>query len=115
MSEQQQSFESWCIVELMGHQRMAGYVTEATIAGGAFVRVDVPEGEGQAAYSRLLNPSAIYALNPCDEATARAAAQAFRPKPVQAWELPRQLPAEPDESGVHEDFVVDDHADGGDW
>lgn len=86
--DKQQSFESWCIVELFGHQRMAGYVTEANIAGGAFIRIDVPEAGDQPAFTRLLGPSAIYAMNPCDEQTARAAAAAFRPKPVQQWELP---------------------------
>lgn len=35
-------FESWCIVELFGHQRIAGLVTEQTIGGCNFVRVDVP-------------------------------------------------------------------------
>lgn len=85
-----QTFEAWCIVELMGHQRMAGYVTETQIGGGSFIRVDVPEADGQAAFTRLINPSSIYALNPCDESTARKAAQVFRPKPVTAWELPRE-------------------------
>ena len=37
-----ETFEHWCIVELFGHQRIAGKVSEQTIGGGAFVRVDVP-------------------------------------------------------------------------
>jgi hypothetical protein len=36
------AFEGWAILELMGHRRLAGYVQEATIAGGAFIRLDVP-------------------------------------------------------------------------
>lgn len=30
----------WFIVELMGHRRLAGYVTEQTIAGAGFLPAD---------------------------------------------------------------------------
>ena len=35
-------FNEWALVELFGHQKIVGKVTEATLAGGAFLRVDVP-------------------------------------------------------------------------
>ncbi len=92
MEAKGQSFESWCIVELMGHQRMAGFVTEATIGGGAMIRIDVPECGELPAYTRYLAPGALYAINPCDEKTARAAAASFRPQPVNKWEIDRQVP-----------------------
>ena len=37
-----EKFECWAIVEVMGHSRYAGRVTEQAIGGCAFVRVDVP-------------------------------------------------------------------------
>jgi len=37
------TFESWAIVEVMGHRQFAGYVSEQAIGGASFVRVDVPE------------------------------------------------------------------------
>lgn len=43
MSEAEK-FDSWAILELMGHRKLAGRVSEATLAGGAFVRIDVPSG-----------------------------------------------------------------------
>ncbi|HUX16647.1 MAG TPA: hypothetical protein VMW52_09260, partial [Phycisphaerae bacterium] len=67
MSEQptrREGFCEWCIVELFGHQRMAGLVSEATIGGCAFVRVDVPAAEGAAAYTRFLGQGAVYAMTP---------------------------------------------------
>lgn len=90
MSEQQpQSF--WAIVELMGHQRMAGLVTECTFAGAGMLRVDVPEGEGGAAFTCMISPSAVYAINPVSEAVARAMAQRYRPQPLNEWEIPVAL------------------------
>jgi len=36
------AFEGWAVLELMGHRKLGGFVQEATIAGGAFLRIDVP-------------------------------------------------------------------------
>lgn len=83
--------ERWMIVELMGHQRMAGQVTEVTVAGKGMLRVDVPATDAHPAYSRLVSPEAVYALNPTTEDLAKHAAAAFRPRPVHDWELPRGL------------------------
>lgn len=108
MTEQkQQTFESWCIVELMGHQRMAGFVSEQTIGGASFIRIDVPEVDGAAAFTRYLSAGSIYAINPTTEDLARQAAVAFRPRPVQPYELTRTqaLPA----PAIHDDD------DGGSW
>ena len=37
------TFECFALVEIFGHTRIAGKVTEQVIAGTGFVRVDVPE------------------------------------------------------------------------
>lgn len=84
---------SWMIVELMGHQRMAGEVTEVTVAGKGFLRIDVPATDSEPAFTRFVSPDSVYALNPCSEDVARRAAAAFRPRVVDEWELPsRALP-----------------------
>ena len=88
-------FECWAIIELFGHQRMAGLVTEATIGGCSFVRVDVPvspeEGASHQFITRFLGNGAIYALNPVSEAIAREAANVFGWVPVNAYELPKLM------------------------
>ena len=84
--------EMWAIVELMGHQRMAGLVTEVTVAGAGFLRIDVPATAATPAFTRMVSPSAIYAINPTTEDMAKRAAVAFQPKPVNEWELPKALP-----------------------
>lgn len=96
-----ESFSTWAVVELFGHQRIAGLVTEATIGGCAFVRVDVPEqperparanwdagSPALPAYTRYFGQGAIYALNPCSEQIARRAAAEFRASPPIPFALP---------------------------
>lgn len=90
MEQANAKFEEWALLELFGHQRLAGRVTEATIAGGAFVRVDVPDSKGRIVMTKYLNPSAIYGISPCDENVAVAAAQTIDAAPVHRYQL-RQL------------------------
>lgn len=70
------SLDTWAVIELFGHSRIAGKVTNVSIAGCGFIRVQVPAREGCPAYTRDIAPKAVYAINPCDEAAAMAA-QAF--------------------------------------
>lgn len=83
-------FEQWGIVELMGHQRTAGRLSEETIGGASMLRVDVPDGDTfRTAY---YGSSAIYALHVTDEKVARAAARGMGPRPPYAYEVSRLLP-----------------------
>lgn len=82
-------FHQWAIVELFGHQRMAGCVTNEAVGGCNFVRVDVPETSGRPAFTRLLGQGAIYAINIVSEDVARAAADSFRAEPVSVFDLPQ--------------------------
>lgn len=81
------AFEQWCIVEVMGHQRIAGRVTEEVIAGQGFIRVDVPEIRGQSSFTRYYGTGSIYAITPTDEETARRAAESFVARAVEEWRL----------------------------
>lgn len=98
-----QPFEQWAIVELFGHSRIAGRVSEMTIGGCSFVRVDVPEIPAddpvnaplQQAFTKLYGQGAIYAMTFTDEAAARLAARAFQVSPINTWELQRAMKALP--------------------
>jgi len=57
--------ETWAIVEVMGHQRYAG-----------------------PAFEKHLGPSSIFAITPCTEAVARAAAVQFYAQPTTLLDLP---------------------------
>lgn len=115
MPEQSQSFNTWAIVEVMGHKRFAGYVTEQVFGSAALIRVDVPATEQPprrgylpngdygtlparttAEYSKLIGVSSIYCITPCTEEVARKVARVIEaendPIPVHI-PVERQLPA----------------------
>lgn len=100
MSEQNQ-FSEWCLLELMGHQRIAGLISEATIGGVNLLRVDVPEVKGIAGYTRYFSGSAVYSLNPVTEKLAKQMAEGLRVAPIQRYELPKleQAVSDDDEDG----------------
>lgn len=80
-------FEINAIVELFGHQRMAGTVTEQNFGSNTFIRIDVPETETQPGFTRIVNPSAIYAINPVTEEVMRITASQIVAKPIQEWDI----------------------------
>ena len=84
-----QSFEGWCILELMGHRRLGGYCRSEIVFGTPLCRIDIPAANDFPAATQFYSPSAIYCVTPCDEATARATSAGFRPTPVHRWELPK--------------------------
>lgn len=84
-----EKLELFAIVELFGHQKMAGKVTEQSIGPTTFVRIDVPESEKQQSFTRLLNPSAIYAINPVTEDVMKDMAARFSAMPIEAWDIKR--------------------------
>lgn len=88
MNETPTKFDEWCVVELMGHQKIVGHCTEAALAGGAFLRVDVPEVQGKPAFTRFFGSSAIYSINPTTEELARKMVAAYRNEPVSRFDLP---------------------------
>lgn len=83
------AFEGWAILELMGHRKLAGYVSEQNVAGAGFLRIDVP-GPADDAYvaTQFYAPGALYCLTPTTEDVARRFAAGCRPEPVTRWELP---------------------------
>lgn len=86
-------FESWGIVEVMGHSRYAGFISESSIGGAAFIRVDVPETKGESwhdpcpAFTKFLGSSSIFAITPTTEDLARRAAEKFGSRPITVVDL----------------------------
>jgi hypothetical protein len=118
MTETKEAFESWCVVELLGHVRMAGRVTEEERFGCKMGRIDIPKvtpcdcpnasrtdamgetipcsrclGCGSIAtyFTQYFSGSSVYRLTPCTEEAARAVAARNVPEPVHAQELPKPV------------------------
>ena len=82
-------FDEWAVVDQYGHTRLAGRVTEATIAGGSFIRLDIPGKDGQIAMTKFLGPGSIFEFTLVTEETAKAFAATHIPAPVTRWDLPQ--------------------------
>lgn len=83
-------FDCWAIVELMGHVRLAGHLTEQQIAGGHFLRLDICKEEGPAVITQLIPPppgGPVYRITITTEAVARKIGARSVPEPVARWEL----------------------------
>lgn len=106
------SFEGWAILELMGHRKLAGYLSEQAVGGASFLRIDVPaaNGNGNVA-SQLYSPSAVYCITPTTEDLARKVAAGAQPAPVTRWELPA-APVTPIRA-IQDDDVDDEIEDDG--
>lgn len=83
MSEQ--SAQLWAVIELFGHQVIAGAVSKVEPFGSPMVQVDVPATTGQPAFTRQFNPSAIYGITYVSEDVARATAREARHKPITVY------------------------------
>jgi hypothetical protein len=81
MSESKAGFTGWAILELIGHRRLAGRVSEATVAGAAFIRIDVPHPNDSTRLraTHFISPTAVRAITPATEETASAIARGLRP------------------------------------
>ena len=98
---------TWAIVELMGHQRIAGRISQQAFGGANLIRIDVPEvvlmeqhyttGERQEvqvtipAHTRSLGAASIYGINWCDEAAATIAAHSIKHQPIVPYGLKQVL------------------------
>lgn len=117
----QSNFESWAVVELLGHRKEIGFVTTQAFGPAVLFRVDVPElpardytlespeyvdgrycpigtkvqRPASPGRSCLVAPASLYAINPCSEEAAMKVIERSVARPLIILELPEQtaLPA----------------------
>ena len=78
-------FEAWAILEIMGHVKLAGKVSETTIAGAPLLRVDVPATDVHPEFTRFYGASSIYCLTPVSEEVATLAAKRMTVNPINVY------------------------------
>ena len=88
---QKTAFKTWAVVEVMGHNEYAGFVSSESVAGIPMLRVDVPATSKREAFTKYLSASALYGISPCSEATARARAEDRHATPFESWSVERQV------------------------
>ena len=108
--ESEQKFECWAIIELMGRNVIAGYVSEQVIAGAALLRVDVPATQRQPAYTKFFGGTSIYGITPTTEDIVKRAAERLNIRPVSEWVVP--TPTAPGGHPQLVDTTADDFEDG---
>jgi len=123
MNMQNTKFDIWGILDMMGHQRLAGRVTEETIGGASLLRVDIPEVNGIPAWTTYVSAASLYQITPVTEELARSMAAEIGKMPITFYDLPEEwrdkirrapvaLPA-PESDGEYDDYDDDDPDDMG--
>jgi len=74
----QEEINSWALLELFGHSKVAGLVTSRKLGTEVMFQVDVPKGETEFSHSELYSPKAIFAIKPTSEDWCRRWAQYAR-------------------------------------
>lgn len=103
-----QPFREWAVIEIMGHKRFAGFVTEQSVGGASFIRVDVPEielktGDVLPAFTKFFGAASVYCISPTTEAAALAFAETIRAESFHRYELPKMGLTARAEADLHDD------------
>ena len=103
--------ETWAIVELMGHVKLAGKLAEEEHFGSKLGRVDVPRNHvhncpncagGKSGYpcplcaggnmmTVFFGGASVYRITPVSEEVARQAAKSLSHDPISHWDYPEDL------------------------
>lgn len=118
--------ETWAIVEIFGHKKLAGFVRSVPMGGAVMIRVDVPaikeeteeyeqtnyderDEDGRykkekksrlipavPGFTQFLGVSSVFSLTPCTEEAAMYLLKRWRPSPNYVLDAPRALPSPDD-------------------
>lgn len=74
--------DQFCILELLGHRRLVGLVSECEIAGAGCLRIDVMNPEGGFQASQFYFPAAVYGITITTEEAVRAEVERQKARPA---------------------------------
>lgn len=84
-------FAHWALIELMGHQTAVGLVTEETIAGKTFLRVEIPNEKCETVCTRYYAPDAVYCISPISKQIALGLAARYAVRPATIYDLQKLI------------------------
>lgn len=90
MEEAKKEEAVWAIVELMGHVKLAGRISEEEKFGSKIGRIDIPQEDG-AFVTQFFGGGSIYRVTLVTEEVARHVAKKSAVAPVHSWDFPKQL------------------------
>jgi len=100
IDKDQETIETWAYIEIMGHTKVAGRVSERKVGVNVMLQVDVPNpGEGFS-HSVVYSPNSIFSIQPTTEKWCREFVKARIEYPV--------LPYIPEGRQLEENYIEDD-------
>jgi hypothetical protein len=81
---------TFAIVELFGHTKIAGYVSEEMVVGVPMLQIAVPGSEGRQPFIRYYGAKTIFSITPVSEQTVNRFLDCYQPD-----QYPVYVPAEP--------------------
>jgi hypothetical protein len=112
LDKNQETIETWAYVEIMGHSKIAGRVSERKVGVQVMLQVDVPKPDEGFSFSKLYNPSSIFSISPTTEEWCRKFVKARVEYPVLPY-IPesRQLTKHEPELDESFDRFIHDESD----
>lgn len=84
--DENNTFGVWGILELMGHVKLGGFITQEELFGTKVGRIDVPGPNGTIT-TQYFGGGSLYRLTPCTAEVAKAFAVKNQPQPVHLFQL----------------------------
>lgn len=93
MGVEKEKLEQYAVIEMMGHRKIVGKITESDIAAGSLLKVTVLGKDGVPDRTEYIGTGSIYCLTIVDEESAKLVAAANAPEPTWAWGIAPQRAA----------------------
>lgn len=107
MGVEKEKLEQYAVIEMMGHRKIVGKITESDIAAGVLLKVTVLSKDGKPDRTEYIGLASIYCLTIVTEEVALAVAASNSPEPTWAWNIP-QRPALTEGDYREAEFDFDD-------
>lgn len=101
MGVEKEKLEQFAVVEMMGHRKIVGKITESDIGTGSLLKVTVLGKNGTPERTEYIGVASIYCLTIVDEEVAVLSAKSYTPEPTWAYGLSQRSLS----SGQYEDDI----------